>query len=148
MTPISSHIFQVHPRVLHDAAPRPEAIAKLALHELCALAKVPCRVTGSWTEISLISGRKNFYRNDNRWVAIGREWKPTRIAALRVLETLAYGFFDYGARECLNPIHKQLFRAPEPVGRPRNGVRPATAKERMAAMRARRVVDVCPQSGA
>jgi hypothetical protein len=142
MTPIPSRIFQNHPRVLHDAAPRPEAIAKFALHELCAIAKVPCRVTGSWTEIFLISGRKNFYRNDNRWVAVGREWRPTHIAALRVLETLAYGFFDYGARECLNPIHKQLFRAPKPVGRPPKGGRAQTAKERMAAMRARRAAEV------
>lgn len=138
MTPIPSHIFQNHPRVLHDAAPRPEAVARYALHELCALAKIPCRVTGSWTEIFLISGNKNFYRNDARWVSIGREWKPTRIAALRILETLAYGFFDYGARECLRPISSQLFCAPKPLGRPTKGVRAMTAKERVANMRARR----------
>jgi hypothetical protein len=131
--------FVVGPRILHDSQKRPEALARFDIAELCVLAKIPMRVTGAEVTIFIIAGTKHLRRRDRYYVG-GGAWKPTRVAALRVLEVLADGFHDYAARECLNPVRKLVFHAPGRMGRPPVGHRAQTARERMAAMRARRSI--------
>jgi hypothetical protein len=91
---------------------------------------------GERRSIICIAGNDHFAIGRDYFVGVGSEWKVGENVALRVLEVLAHGFHDYAARECI--CQKKLFAPPKRQGRPPKGVRAQTARERMAAMRARR----------
>jgi hypothetical protein len=115
---------------------KPSVLARTTLTELCAIAKLPMRVSGGETRsIACIAGTDHFAVGRDYFVGVGDEWNANPITALRVLEVLAHGFHDYAARECV--CQKKLFSPPKRQGRPPKGFRAQTARERMAAMRAR-----------
>lgn len=119
------------------AADLPRSLARVSLAELCAAAGISCRVSGGEDRpIACVVGREHFCSGRGYFVGVGGEWRATPTAALRVLEVLAHGFHDYAARECV--CGRGLFSVPKRRGRPLNGARAQTARERMAAMRARR----------
>lgn len=123
-----------------DPGAAPAAVRAATLDELCRAAGIPCRVTiGEPTVIELHVGNDHYRYPGAYLVGIGARLgkKIDRITALRILEILAYGFFDYGARECI--CGRGLFVAVLPVGRPPRLGRAASAAERMRAMRRRRV---------
>jgi|ERR1700684_793268 len=122
------------PRARND---RPSALARTTLTELCSAAKLPMRVSGGEKHsVVCIAGSDHFSVGRDYFVGVGDAWNASPTAALRVLEVLAHGFHDYAARECI--CQKKLFVPPKRQGRPPNGARAQTARERMAAMRARR----------
>jgi hypothetical protein len=115
----------------------PRTVARTTLSELCAVAGVPMFVSGGEARtITCIIGAEHFSVGRDYFVGVGNEWKASQTEALRVLEVLAHGFHDYAARECV--CHKKFFTPPKRQGRPPTGARAKTARERMAAMRARR----------
>jgi len=97
----------VEPAIILTPDRRPPAVVRdVTLSGLCDAAGIDCRVTiGRPPRIVLHRGQ------DHRrsvagiyYVGIGRRRlrsRMTRVQALRILEVLAYGFFDYGARECV-----------------------------------------------
>ena len=91
---------------------------------------------GERRSIALVAGFNHFAVDRDYFVGVGDAWEPSAAAALRVLEVLAHGFHDYSARECV--CGKKLFAIPKRHGRPPDGPRAKTARERMASMRARR----------
>jgi hypothetical protein len=125
------------PRVRNADDDLPHVLKRVELSELCAIAGIPCRVSGGEDRsIACVVGREHFSVGRDYIVGVGGEWRATPTAALRVLEVLAHGFHDYAARECV--CGKGLFSVPKRQGRPPDGPRAKTARERMAAMRARR----------
>ena len=125
------------PHYLSDTDKAPSALIRITLEELCALSGVRQVVTGGKRPtIACVRGGTHVLGRDTYYVGVGRSWVPSRTSALRVLEVLAHGFFDYAARECI--CGKGLFCPPRTRGRPPKGTRAMSAKERMAAMRARR----------
>lgn len=132
--PMNPWISPPRPRKKADL---PRVLARVGLAELCAAAGISCRVSGGEQRpIACVVGREHFYSGRGYFVGVGGEWRATPMAALRLLEVLAYGFHDYAARECV--CGRWLFSVPKRRGRPPNGARAQTARERMAAMRARR----------
>lgn len=114
----------------------PPALARVNLAELCGWAGIPCRVSsGSTRPVTCVAGRDHYRVGEGLFVGVGLAWEPNRTTALRVLEVLAHSFHDYGARECV--CGRGLFSVPKRRGRPPEGPRAKTARERMAAMRAR-----------
>jgi hypothetical protein len=135
MIPFLPLIPAPHIRNAEDDLPR--VLTRVELSELCTIAGVPCCVSGGEDRsIACVVGSEHFSVGRDYFVGVGSEWRATPNAALRVLEVLAHGFHDYAARECV--CGKGLFSVPKRQGRPPNGVRAQTARERMAAMRARR----------
>jgi hypothetical protein len=115
----------------------PRVIGHTTLANLCETAKVRPYVSGGEVRsIVCVAGSGHFLIGRDYFVGVGDSWKSNRTAALRVLEVLAHGFHDYAARECV--CRKKLFSLPKRQGRPPAGPRAKTARERMAAMRARR----------
>ena len=124
------------PRI-RSSASELRVFERITLSELCTVAKVPMRVSGGESHsIVCVAGADHFRIGRDYFVGVGNAWGATRTAALRVLEILAHGFHDYAARECI--CHQKLFSIPKRQGRPPTGPRARTARERMAAMRARR----------
>jgi hypothetical protein len=122
------------PRVLHQ----------ISLNDLCAVAQIKCRVSGgaqNEKRIFICESEHHFQVAAIPWllsyVGVWKDWQLKRLEALRVLEVLAYAFYDYEARECVS--FRGLFVARRPVGRPASLGRARTAAERMRDMRARRV---------
>lgn len=117
----------------------PPVIGEVTLRELCTTALIQKRVTESDPPRILFHAGRDHYRMPGEYfVGIGRtNTSLTKIRALRVLEVLAYGFLDYGARECV--CDRGLFFAAKPRGRPAlSGGRAMTPAERMRTMRERR----------
>jgi hypothetical protein len=134
MKPIKMTPFIAAPKIGGAA---PASLASMTLGSLCAMAGIPLRVHEcSPKAVSLVRGDEHRLICGKIYVGVGSRWKGGRVAALRVLEVLAHSFHQYEARECV--CHRGLFVAPGKLGRPLLGVRPKTARERMAAMRARR----------
>jgi len=125
------------PRMMLAKSKLPHVLARPTLFELCAVANVPMRVSGGEARlIACVVGSDHFVIGRDYFVGVGERWNANPTAALRVLEVLAHGFHDYAARECV--CQKKLFATPKRRGRPPNGLRAQTARERMVAMRARR----------
>lgn len=136
MRPVPFRPMIPAPSVLGELAERPLALATLTLGDLCAAAGIPLRVTSEFLPtIVCTAGMEHYVDDSTYYVGVGK-WRPTRVAALRVLEVLAHGFHDYAARECV--CGKGLFSVPRPKGRRPRGSLAMTARERMAAMRLRR----------
>jgi hypothetical protein len=125
------------PRVRSSKNKLPHTLARTTLSELCTIAGVPVFVSGGEERsVTCIVGTDHFSVGRDYFVGVGNEWEANQTKALRVLEVLAHGFHDYAARECV--CHKKFFSPPKRQGRPPVGARAKTARERMAAMRARR----------
>lgn len=125
-------------RILSPDTPGPSVLGTISFEELCARAAVKVRVSQARREIVCVRGRRSFLIGNNQLVGGAENWPLKREDALRVLETLAHGLHDYAARECI--CGRKLFASPGRRGRPSEGPRARTARERMAAMRARRLV--------
>lgn len=113
-----------------------DVLGVISFADLCALANVKLRVTEAPREIVCVRGEQSFLIENRRLVGGAMKWPLTRTDALRVLETLAHGLHDYAARECI--CGRKMFSAPARRGRPAEGVRAKTPRERVAEMRARR----------
>lgn len=118
-----------------ERADAPVILGTISFEELCARAHVKLRVSQVRREITCVRGAQSFQTSDRQLVGGAARWPLKRTDALRVLETLAHGFHDYAARECI--CGRKLFVPPRRHGRPSEGVRAKTARERMAAMRKR-----------
>ena len=134
--PIAMHIVP-SPTVLAPNHARPTSVHEVTLRQLCDTAEIPCRVTlGYAPKIVLHSGAEHYRSLDTYFVGGCAGAAPLKqVSALRVLEALAYGFFDYGARESV--CGRGLFVAAASPGRPRKHGRAMTSAERMRAMRGR-----------
>lgn len=80
-------------------------VCVLSYRNLCRLAGIPPRVSGPDLDrrIHILSGTRNLCPKglpDDLGVALP-DYKGRESDALRVLETLAYGFMDYAAREAV-----------------------------------------------
>lgn len=129
--------FVMSPRRLRDGEAPPHLLGRIDFVDLCARAGIRLRVTGGVDRaIVCVAGEDSFVGEGDALVGGANAWPLTRVGALRVLETLAYGFLDYAARECV--CRQGLFVPPQRRGRPPTGTRTMTARERMATMRARR----------
>ena len=142
MKPIPMIIWHDPPRHAAEDQVLPREQARGSLDELCCLAKITCRVSGgiqSEKRIVICDGSICFRvvgtAYDLAYVAVPK-WRGSPLQALRVLETLAYAFHDYEARECVS--FRGLFVTTRPMGRPAKSGRARTAAERMREMRARR----------
>jgi len=112
---------------------------RVTIEELCRQAGVSCRVTG-------LSARRQLHVADAPLlravrspgplgpVWVGVPYKDVRKRALHVLGMLAYGVFDYAARECLRGL--EVARPSPGRGRPRTG-RALSAAERKRLSRQR-----------
>ena len=138
MKPIPATLDIFSPRALHKDDSRPEELARVSVEQLCQRAGIPMRVSTDVPQrvVVLHAGNEDFRAPGFNYVGIGGLWAPGRIAALRVLERLAYGFHDYVARECV--CGRGLFCAPKKRGRPLLTGQPLTAAARMRRHRARR----------
>jgi hypothetical protein len=97
---------------------------RFTLRELCTLAGVECRVTGAPAERRLRVGESPVLRAvripgplSEVWLGIPRGNPRSR--ALKALGLLAYGAFDYGARETLRGL--TIARPGPGPGRPSSG---------------------------
>lgn len=113
---------------------------RVTLQALCKRAGIKCRVSGPSTKRPLSIGTSPVVKvvrepGHDGAVWIGMPKGTTRRRALLALGTLAYGVFDYAARECLRGLPES--RAGVGPGRPR---KPGalTAAERQQRHRARR----------
>lgn len=105
MKPIPLRIVDA-PLPLASDQEKPTIVQTITLKNLCKTAGIPCTVTqGAPPKILLCRGSVHRSAPGHRYVGLDavspRFRKMTRTAALRVLEILAFGFFDYGARECV-----------------------------------------------
>lgn len=142
-TPISMNVWIDSPRHTVEGQVLPRVIQRLTLSELCQVAQIRCRMSGGAQDenrIFVCESEHHFQVANVPWslsyVGVLVGWKLDQLQALRVLEVLAYGFHDYEARECVS--FRGLFAAKRPVGRPAVLGHAQTARERMAAMRARK----------
>lgn len=132
----------------------PRVLQETSLSELCKLAGIEERVTGGHRpRILLVESREHFLVPEGYGIpssvargagpsnvarGAGPSRKLTRTGALRILESLAYVFLDYAARECV--CGRGLFGPSTFRGPPPEGGRAKTAAERVRAYRARRKV--------
>jgi hypothetical protein len=114
--------------------PPPEIVASLqakgalSLRALCALAGVPCRASGAWTErkVRLVRGTGLRIRKepgDEGMVEIALPdvaGVRSTTAARAALGVLAYGLMDLVARESVR--HADWARPAPPRGRPKTGL--------------------------
>ncbi len=103
------------PEVLRKRIIPEDTVNLLSIRELCTRAGIPLRVSGADVDRPriLVSGEFPTAKarlSDGRWIqVISAEDIPADFPALRTMEILAYGFFDYAARECL--CHRGFFGA-------------------------------------
>lgn len=121
----------------------------VSLRALCALAGVPCRASGDWTERSIVLERSencSIEAEPGGWgtvrIAVPKHLKP--LAAHRyALAALAFSLMDLVARES---IRGQAWSRPAvPRGRPPTGMAQSN-RERQRAYR-RRLTNGSPASG-
>jgi len=112
----------------------------VSFRELCEEAGVSCRVTGMSADRSLkisLAGELSAARMPGNlspvWLGVPRG--PARRRALLALGLLAYGVFDYAARETLRGLPES--RAENAAGRPRTG-QALTGAERQRRYRQKR----------
>lgn len=115
---------------------RGKQLARLSYREVCELAGVPAGVSGPDLErrIHVLRRLPHVYpvgQPDELGVALPG-YRGTPADALRILETLAYGFFDYAAREAVR--ERGLFTAAPRPGRKRTG-KALSGAERMRRLR-------------
>jgi hypothetical protein len=108
----------------------------MSYRELCSLAGIPPRVSGPDLDrrVYILSGEQHAYPvdvPDEIGVAFPA-FGGTQPDALRILETLAYGFLDYAAREAVKG--RGLFTATSHPGRKFTG-KALTGAERMRRLR-------------
>ncbi|NDU91666.1 MAG: hypothetical protein G3I10_03520 [Ferrovum sp.] len=117
--PIVMNVWPTGPEYIDPADWRTRVpkltIAVLSYGDLCRLAGVMPRISGPDLErhIHILSGDRNLCPleiPDDLGVALP-EYQGSESDALRVLETLAYGFFDYAAREAVRG--RGLYLAPK-----------------------------------
>jgi hypothetical protein len=118
--PISMRVVWSATALAQDQ-PRPASIREVTLSDLCEAARIPCRITSDQPKRIVIHAGRDHLR-DPRTYFVGMpgtraKGALTRVRALRVLEVLAYGFLDYGARETV--CGRGLFVAARPKRRPR-----------------------------
>jgi hypothetical protein len=132
MKPVVMDITICPPRALARSEGHPSELSQTSLEELCCVATIPLQVTGGvYDQLILVRSDDHFLRPGIYLIGVGKnrvDWKPTPEDALRVLEILAYGFLDYGARECV--CGRGYFVAKRGRGRPPKGGRAMTAVER------------------
>lgn len=106
-TPIQLNIWPTGPHYLKPTDWQTQVgagtICVLSFRELCRIAGVPPRISGPDLDrrIHILSGNQNLCPaglQDDLGVALP-SYQGRESDALRILETLAYGFFDYAARE-------------------------------------------------
>jgi len=126
--------------------PQPQIVRKLppgetvSFRELCDSAEIPCRVTGISAERTLKIATSPEMASARLPGSLSPVWlgvpagKPSR-RSLLALGLLAYGVFDYAARETLRGRPES--RASAGAGRPRGG-RALTGAERQRRHRQRR----------
>jgi hypothetical protein len=142
MSPIPMTIWHDPPKHAVVGRELPRALAQETLDNLCHTAGILCRVSGGTQDekrIVICDGNICLRVANEPWsisYVSMPDWQATRVQALRVLETLAYAFHDYEARECVS--FRGLFIARRPIGRPPVLGRPRTAAERMRDMRMRK----------
>jgi hypothetical protein len=139
MKPIACKVLIPSPRILPErAAPPGRVLSTVTIGQLCQLAGIPMRVSGAADQkVACVDSTSHFIGPDGAYYVGVKAAPRTRVGALRVLEVLAHGFHDYASRECV--CGRGLFAAPtRPRGRPRLGAVAMSARERMAASRARR----------
>jgi hypothetical protein len=139
MKPVPMTVWHVNPRPALEGQDLPREIVRLTLDELCRAAGILCRVSGGTQDekrVVVCEGDRHFQAGTMAYVGVPEGWRLNPLRALRVLETLAYAFHDYEARECVS--FRGLFVAHRPVGRPSRLGRARTDAERMRDMRARR----------
>lgn len=108
----------------------------MTYEELCDLAGVAARVSGADLErrVHILTGDQHAYpvgMPDTIGVAL-LGYHGTQTQALRILESLAYGFFDYAARETLRG--RSLFVPSARPGRKSTG-KALSGAERMRRLR-------------
>ena len=124
-------------RILTRDSELPPILGAIQFSDLCKIAGVRLRVSQTRDAVTCVVGADSFITAEGKTLVGGAtRWPLERTDALRVLETLAHGVHDYAARECICGI--KLFTVPARRGRPPNGPRAKTARERVAAMRQRR----------
>jgi hypothetical protein len=137
VTPVAYVPFVAPPQILRVEGPVPTALGRVTLSELCELAGIPCRVTSPHLPTVTVHAGASHYRGpDGLWVGLDGAFTRSALEALRILEVLAHGFHDYGARECV--CGRGLFVAPVRRGRPAQWGRAMSAAERMRRLRRRR----------
>ena len=115
----------------------------LTIRELCNLAEIECRVTGSSTE-------RRVCLQDGDQLEIARQPGPMGVVTITLpsldiktrsglaLGVLAHAVFDYVARESMKG--RPEVKSPLPLGRPRKA-HPLTGAERQRRWRQRSVLD-------
>ncbi|MGA9855123.1 MAG: hypothetical protein WBR29_07600 [Gammaproteobacteria bacterium] len=118
------------------ALARERTLAIVTYQALCDLAGVAVRISGADLDrrVHVLAGDQHAYpvgMPDTVGVALPG-YRGTRVHALRILEILAYGFFDYAARETLRG--RDLFAPSARPGRKASG-KALSGAERMRRMR-------------
>ena len=111
----------IDPPEIRKCLPRGKLVA---FRELCRQAGVACKVTGLSAERKIYVGKTEAgaLTSARRAGPLGDIWigvpasDTTKRRALLVLGVLAYGAFDYAARECLRGL--EVSRPTLPMGRP------------------------------
>lgn len=111
MNKIPYELFVPPPDVLRAGEAVPYECVPVDLATLCSIAEIQLRVTTHLSPSIFVrkgSGdgpaRHLRGRQGHRPVLfVDYPWNQDRVTAIRVLEILAHGFHDYGARECLCP---------------------------------------------
>jgi hypothetical protein len=130
MTP--SRVGIPFPSVIADDASRPVVYARFDELRVYQVAGIMRRVTGvPLRTIGLIGGHDNFVdvANGELLVGCGDSAKLDRRTALRIIESLAYGFLDYAARESV--CGRGIYGPPIISGRRPQGHRAMSVTERV-----------------
>lgn len=113
--------------------------ARISFSDLCLLAGIEVRLSGPFADRDILfvgnEGEDARQAGSPHLVMVAQSLPRTREQALRALARLAYGFNDYGARECV--CGRGLFRPSAGPGRRRGGCALSGA-ERVRNLRARK----------
>lgn len=82
--------------------PNIEILEETSIHKLCEECGLQPRVTSSMRDrLFLIKGDKNYEFDGGKYIGVDGFSSDQRLKAREVIESLAYGFFDYEAREIM-----------------------------------------------
>ncbi len=142
MKPQPTPLFFVPPRTLSLSHWKEIASAceRMSFSDLCLRAGVQVRLSGPFADRDILfvgsKGEDARQAGNPQMIMIAEDVPHTRKQALMVLARLAYGFNDYGARECV--CGRGLFQPSPGPGRPRKG-QALSGAERVRRLRARRL---------
>ena len=86
-----------------------EIVDEVTIHGLCKEAMIKPRVTSSYRKrILLINGNDHFEDASARYIGISSFSDASDVRSKEILECLAYGFFDYEAREIMRFHHDEI----------------------------------------